>query len=170
MIDTSTAKFEEERSHALVRELDRDQNSPFYREIQMTGRREEGFISQASLITYIKPFFRKGGLFINEEYSSFNKQYAILSDYFNALQDALPSDWANKDSIISKTSGINAFFRLLRDICLYLRDNNRHLEYNEFRDILEKLSDFPMDVETHKKYGTGGAIALHEELKRHLKL
>ena len=50
-LDTSTATFEEERAHALVRELDRDEESPFYHNIQITGKREEGFISQASLIT-----------------------------------------------------------------------------------------------------------------------
>ena len=163
-LDTSTASFEEERAHALVKELDRDERSPFYRDIQMTGKRKEGFISQASLITYLKPYLRKNGLFKRPEYSAFNGQHALLCDYFKAVQDTFPSDWANPSSILSKTSGINAFFRLLSHLVPIIQDDKKQPDYKEFRTRLQILSDLPMEVEAHKLYGTGGAIAFYELL------
>lgn len=169
-LDTSTATFEELRAHGLVKELDRDEASPFYRDIQMTGKREEGFISQASLITYLKPHLRRGGLFQREEYSSFNRQFALLCDYFNAVRDTFPTDWGNPDSILSKTAGINAFSRLLRDLVPLIEQDGQLPGYEEFRARLEPLGDLPMDVATHRLYGTGGAIAFHRLLKEHLGL
>ena len=169
-LDTSTADFELERAHALVKELDRDEGSPFYHNIQMTGKREEGFISQASLISYVRPYLRKHGLFQREDYCSFNRQFALLCDYFNAVRDTFPSDWGNPDSILSKTAGINAFFRLLRDLVLRIEQAGNKPIYEQFLQILEALSDFPVDVETHPKYGVAGAIVLHGELRAHLKI
>jgi DGQHR domain-containing protein len=169
-LDTSTAAFEDERAHALVKELDRDEESPFYQSIQMTDKREEGFVSQASLITYLKPHLRKGGLFQEEEYSSFNRQFTLLCDYFNAVSDTFPSDWGNADSILSKTAGINAFFRLMGDLVPLIERDGKQPNYEEFRTKLEALNEFPMDVETHRLYGTGGAIAFHKLLKKQLGL
>jgi len=169
-LDTSTAKFEEERAHALVKELDRDEKSPFYQKIQMTGKREEGFISQASLITYLKPHLRTRGLFQTEKYLSFNRQFALLSDYFNAVRDTFPFDWGNPDSILSKTAGINAFFRLLGDLVPLIEQDGKKSNYKEFRARLKGLSDLTMDVATHKLYGTGGAIAFYNMLKERLGL
>jgi hypothetical protein len=136
----------------------------------MTGRTEEGFISQASLITYLKPYLRKNALFQRDEYSSFNRQFALLCNYFNAVRDTFPDDWANPTSILSKTAGINAFFRLLENLLFLIEKDGKQSKYEEFRARLEPLTDLQMDVETHKLYGTGGAIAFYELLKQRLGL
>jgi len=164
-LDTSTAKFEEERAHALVKSLDREEDSPFYQNVQMTGKKKEGFISQASLITYLKPLLGKEGLFQRNKYLSFNKQFALMCDYFNAVRDTYLSDWGNPASILSKTTGISAFFRLLTDIVTVIENEGKQPTYEEFRDKLKKVSDYPMDVETQKLYGVGGAIELHKRLR-----
>ncbi len=169
-LDTSSPKFEEERAHALVKELDRDEDSPFYHDVQMTGKKEEGFISQASLISYLKPCLRKNGLFQREKYSSFNRQFALLCDYFNALKDTFPSDWGNPQSILSKTVGINAFFRLLQDLVPFIEQDVKKPNYKEFRARLEIIRDLPLDVKRHKLYGIGGAIEFHKLLKSQLGL
>ncbi len=167
-LDTSTARFEDELAHALIKELDGDERSPFYRDIRMTGKREEGFISQASLVTYLRPYLRKNGLFTRPEYSVFNRQYTLLCAYFRAVRDTFPSDWAHPGSILSKTSGINAFFRLLSRLVPIIQDDGKQTDYEEFRTRLQILSDLPMEAEKHKLYGTGGAIAFYELLVKRI--
>ncbi len=169
-LDTSTAEYEEERAHALVKSLDREEESPFYQNIQMTGKQREGFISQASLITYLKRHLKRGGFFKREEYSSFNRQLALLCDYFKAVRDTFLSHWGKPESIVSKTVGIDAFFRLLPDLVTLIEDDRKKPTYKEFRMRIEPISDLPMDVETYRLYGIGGAIAFYELLKESLGL
>ncbi|MCT7526748.1 DGQHR domain-containing protein [Aliarcobacter cryaerophilus] len=44
--------------------------------------------------------------------------YKIYYNYFNAIKKTLPNDWGNSSSILTKTTGYNAFLRLFKDLSI----------------------------------------------------
>ena len=67
----------------------------------------------------------KGRSFLWEYYINQDKEtmYKIYYNYFNAIKNTLPNDWSNPNSILTKTTGYNAFMSLFKDLILIGLDN-----------------------------------------------
>lgn len=56
--------------------------------------------------------------------------YKIYYNYFNAIKKVLPNDWDNPNSILTKTTGYNAFLKLFKDLAILgLKDGNLSEDY-----------------------------------------
>lgn len=121
--------------HSIAKALNSDINSPFYMRMKMLGRKanENESISQGSFVFFLcsliskdpdyderaikndvdlemgdnPPILRKW--FINDKDEII---YKILFNYFDAVKEIFPDEWANsKESILTKTTGIGGLFK-----------------------------------------------------------
>lgn len=100
--------------HEAVQMLNDEIDSPFYNKIKMLGL-GKGFISQASLIGALEKYktekvFRDIGLRYNAR-----NVYDVLWNYFSCVAAELSDFWGD-DRFLSKTIGIRALIRLMRDL------------------------------------------------------
>ena len=100
--------------------------------------------------------------FIEKEDSKILK---ILLNYFDAISSKWGNAWFDDSKILSKSTGIIAFMRLLKDF-VNRYASNKIITEKEFRDILDKvtLSD---DDFTNQEFTSGGVgqSKLYKKLK-----
>lgn len=176
-------------AHDLALHLNNNPNSPIYSMIKLLGK-GYGLFSQAFFVQNMIRVF-KTGVWDNFliDFITGGKDYRtiakFMSDYLEAIKEAYPSSWAvplrtesGKDIyssysypyILCKTTGLGAFFRLIRDI--YPRVENRNKEFKS--GILEILQRFP-DSEAQRlfaktgKYGGAGSEGIQDKLYKELK-
>lgn len=75
--------------------------------------------------------------YINQDIQT---MYKIYCNYFNALKETFPNDWSNPNSILTKTTGYNAFMSLFRDLIL-IGLNNLDVSEDYFIKKLNVLKD-----------------------------
>ncbi len=127
--------------HEIVKRLNSEDSSPFYKLIKMLGRREEdyaGVISQSAfakkLVQFIsKDLLRDRDLIARKRklpYTTSDEEnliflspfleerddyiYNILKNYFNAIRKLYPADWGSKRHLLTKTIGVHAYLEYLR--------------------------------------------------------
>lgn len=77
--------------------------------------------------------FRK--YFLREEDSTILR---IMNNYFGAVQDVFPEEWANTDNPVSKTIGYGALMRLLKNDLFLIGDKNNDLSRSFFAEYFAK--------------------------------
>ena len=180
--------------HDIVRLLDQNTSSPFYKKIKILGPSEDFLesISQATLAELIIGYIsvnpikdrdeikRHGGKkrsHISRNYDAnklifrsyfINDQdeyiYLVLERYFTAVKEKWPTAWMdNNKYILSKTTGVVALMRLLRDVYKTIKDPKATCE--QYRQVVSKStlkdSDFTTD---NYKPGTMGQAKLYKDL------
>lgn len=92
--------------------------------------------------------------------------YKIYSNYFNAIKKILPNDWENPNSILTKTTGYNAFLRLFKDLIIIGLDN---LDVSEefFTKKLQVLKDMDGTFNSKVYAASGGYSSniLYEKIR-----
>ncbi len=106
-------------------------------------------------------FFRNW--FINEEKEAYIAR--IIWTYFNAIKDKWPEAWGSSDYILTKSTGIIALMRFLKDIVSYY-GIEKLISFEEFKMILDKikLKDEHLVNDNYKAGGVGQAD-LYKDLK-----
>lgn len=179
--------------HDVVRALNKNEKSPFYKKIKLLGtaiNKETESISQATLvdniISYIsqdptddrkrilkndnivmynpdKFIFRKS--FIDGKDSDITR---VLYCYFDAVRNRWRNSWDNivDGNILNKTTGVIALMKLLRDVYAKAYSEDQLLKKEFYQNIFNsiELEDGSFTVNKYKP-GTKGQIALYKDLK-----
>jgi DGQHR domain-containing protein len=99
------------RAVDIVKELNDDETSPWYGQINMTGE-GKGVISLTNFVRKLKPLLGQPPLshFLYEE------QYRLIYNYFTAVQAVFVDQWTDGRSLIRKTVGFGALMNALPEI------------------------------------------------------
>lgn len=132
-------KFEDQRAHDLVEELNTNPESPWYDKIAMVGGANR-IISQSSFITAIKKLLKADHIFAAKDPDFFEAaiQGELLLLYSKLMADTYPRQWDNKDYLLCKYVGVSATFNLLEMIVQDLRQEKIPLTNDEGLTLTEK--------------------------------
>jgi len=179
-------------AHNIVRLLNEREGSPFKDKVKMLGvadDKEKESITQATLVElmlkYItsnpmqdrddlkrgkkiekpsqteqdKLFFRNWFIQGKDEYIA-----KIMWNYFSAVQNNWEKAWHDNNKILSKSTGIIALMRFLKDVIGHL-GTDRIIQISEFEKIIKIIDIDDKDL-TNKKYisGSVGQSTLYNEL------
>lgn len=174
-------------AHDLALHLNNSETSPINSMIKLLGK-GYGMFSQAFFVSNMLRVFRTGIWnhflidYINEgkEYKNIAK---FMKAYFQALQECYPTSWPVKtnkggqlvyssyyyDYILCKTTGLGAYFRLIKHIYPEVKENPENFKDNII-SIFKRLSDKDAEVIFSKKgvYGGSGSEGNQDKLYRHL--
>lgn len=177
--------------HNIVKFLN-EENTPFNGKIKRLGTavNNNETITQATLVESILKYISKEPLvdrdkmikglkldkvtgieekrlflrnwFIDKEDSKILK---ILLNYFDVISSIWNDAWVDDSKILSKSTGIIAFMRLLKDF-VNLYGNNKIITKEEFKIILDKVSLVSEDF-TNQEFASGGVgqSKLYKRLK-----
>ena len=153
--------------HNVVKRLnEEDVGSPFYGKIKMLGI-GKGFISQASMITSIEQYkigktLEKIGIKPAE-----NVYYNIIWNFFRAVEIVFKDYWI-EGSRLSKTVGIRALVRLMRDLIEEFSEKHIEFSVKEISHVLEKIDMERILLETEGISGEKGVRIFYEKMKKQL--
>jgi DGQHR domain-containing protein len=174
-------------AHDLALHLNNNETSPVNSMIKLLGK-GYGLFSQAFFVSNMQRIFRTGIWntylidYVNggKEYLSIAK---FMKDYLQALKDSYPSAWAKRvekkgelvysayeyQYILCKTTGLGAYFRLIKDIFPLVQN-----EPDKYKENIIKIFEQITDDEAEKLFsktgdfgGTGGE-GLQDKLFKHL--
>lgn len=86
--------------------------------------------------------------------------YKVLMNYFNAVKNVFEKDWANKDSLLNKTTGYNALIKLFEDIYRHGYEEGDYTQ-NYFDNVLKPLKKLDGTINS-KQYSPSGYYASNE--------
>ncbi|MCU5103630.1 DGQHR domain-containing protein [Bacillus cereus] len=175
--------------HEIVRLLNTDLESPFYKRLKMLGKKEgeASSLSQGSFIKYLLPLISR---YPDEDLSMLKKNpnaslendprcplryyfikqqdeiiYKILLNLFNALQDTFPIEWENhKTHILAKTTGYGAVMRAFPKL-YELGLKNETLTYKFFIQCFE---NFKRELKNQNKQLTSEFFPSNEQEQKKL--
>lgn len=174
-------------AHDLALHLNNSITSPINSMIKLLGK-GYGMFSQAFFVYNMLRVFRTGVWdnylidYINngKEYKNIAK---FMKAYFQALLESYPSSWPQKISkngqlvysayyseyILCKTTGLGAFFRLIKHIYPIVSNDPDKYKENVIQ-IFKKLSDEDSKVVFSKKgtFGGSGSEGIQDKLYRYL--
>jgi DGQHR domain-containing protein len=187
----SKTRSPQRTSHNVIKLLNEEEDSPFYHLIKRLGKADfkNETIAQATLadciIKYIsnnppkdrnilrtgaslplvegvekdKLFFRNW--FIKEEDVKIAK---VIWNYFEAIKRKWPIAWGNLDFILTKSTGVIAFMRFLKDL-VELLGMEKTITVEEFEGLLNKININDNDL-VNNIYQSGGVgqSALYKDL------
>ena len=91
---TKDGTYVQQRGHELATRLNDDSESPWYRQIDLTGS-GDGLITQTRVVTAVENLISERGVLY--QYSE-EEQYGALRNYFTAIKTLFYADWGNKNS------------------------------------------------------------------------
>jgi DGQHR domain-containing protein len=194
LYDLAKTRSPQRAVHNIVKLLNEKDNSPFKDKVKMLGFSEDASIetiTQATLaelmLNYIsknplkdrdylkrgkklqeiegrgseKYFFRNW--FINQEDAKIAK---VVWNYFKAIENKWAKAWWDTSLILSKSTGVIALMRFLKDIILKKSRTDTIVTVQEFSEIFEKinLQDADFTKETFESGGVGQS-KLYNRLK-----
>lgn len=83
----------------------------------------------------------------------------MLMNYFNALKTIFGDKWSDKNYILTKTTGYNAFMLLFEDVFNYCSRHDNNFSYKFMHDLLSNLSLANIDI-TGSDAGVGKAASM----------
>jgi DGQHR domain-containing protein len=110
----SSSELASERAADIANELRRNKQSIFFNRIVVTTSPRQGQISITNFVRKIAPL-------VNPERGLLNRftlpeQRLIIDNFFHALKDTFPSEWASADNIFFKTIGFGAIMNVFEDV------------------------------------------------------
>jgi DGQHR domain-containing protein len=171
LFEVSQHRSPQRTIHEVARAMNSDESSPFYRKLKMLGYKtqETEILSQGTFVNALITLISKKpkddvidiknkkklesdkalplrNYFINDQDEII---YKIIYNYFSAIRDVFPKEWANtKDYIICRTTGFGglcmALERLVSD-----GYEKKTMDYDYFYGIINKYRLF-LD-QNHKK-------------------
>jgi len=184
-------KNEIQLSHFLALHMQNNQDSPLSGMIKLLGK-GYGLFSQAFFVEKLLIHFKDNGVWneLYEDYINDGASYLnipiFLKAYFNSIKDSYEACWPQKvqreeglvyssynyDYILCKTTGMGAFFRLIKDVYPLIKDIKDPLKiYSQCKDLFAKIDSKEAIILFSKAgdYGKGGSegfqIRLYKELK-----
>jgi DGQHR domain-containing protein len=174
-------------AHDLALHLNNNETSPIKSMIKLLGK-GYGMFSQAFFVEKMLRVFRTG--IWNDyliDYVNNGEDYKIIAKfmkaYFSAILEAYPSSWPKKitkgddlvyssyyyEFILCKTTGLGAYFRLIKFIYPKVADKPEDYKKN-ILTIFSKLSNTEASELFSKfgPYGGSGSEGLQDKLFRHL--
>ena len=181
-------------AHDLAVHLNNSKISPINGMIKLLGR-GYGLFSQAFFVLNTLRVFKSG--IWNEliiDYLNDGKDYLKISKFiramFDALKESYPSAWPNKSKkfikkineeqevyssydykyILCKTTGLGAYFRLIKDIYPLISHDEKNFEKN-LKEYFSKISNEEAEKLFSKngEYGGAGSEGLQDKLYKVLK-
>ncbi len=157
-----------ERAVDIATELRKIEGSPFYERIVVTTAPKDGQISLTNFVRKVTPHVLpdKGILHIYTE----KEQLAVVSNYFQALQNIFPSEYGKKDSMFFKTIGFGALWNAFHTFFSLSLTNYSGFEVKDATRVFKKIENF--DFSAWKQQGTGNQAEMQagEDLKTSLLL
>ena len=143
--------------NGLLRHLPRNQEKERSKSLFGLSKKVEPYESWKNRI--FVDFYRKGDI---------ASIFLVVSNYFDAVKEKWPEPWSDPEEgqILARTTGYNALVRFLKDAYLFLVDEPRVVEKEEFKNIFEKVLILPESL--HKvEYvpGSSGQGKLYRQLK-----
>jgi len=163
---TKDGTYVQQRGHELATKLNEDPESPWKGQIDMTGS-GDGLITQTRVVTALEGLIsERGALF---QYSE-EEQYGILRNYFVAIKNIFGSDWANKNSVLTKALGFSALLTVLPQVLAICLQRFSDFTVPSIVAVMKPMKTYSFSVENHKGWaGHPGqnrlAGALAEALK-----
>lgn len=183
LYELAKSKSPQRTAHNIVKLLNEENDSPLYRQIKRLGISETGneTIAQATIaeniIKYIstnpsldRDLLIKGKKLKRAEGKDLNKLFFrnwfienkdneianVIWSYFSATKERWPIAWQDKTKILSKSTGIIALMRFLKDLINYIGlENNISKETFHLYLLKVKLSDDEFTNENFKSGGVG---------------
>jgi DGQHR domain-containing protein len=163
---TKDGTYVQQRGHELATRLNDDPESPWYRQIDLTGS-GDGLITQTRVVTAVEGLISdRGALF---QYSE-EEQYGILRNYFTAIKAIFASDWGNKNSVLTKALGFSAWLIVLPQVFNVCLQRFQNFTVKSIVTVLSPIKTHNFSTEHHKGWaGHPGenrlAAALADALK-----
>ncbi|HWZ42571.1 MAG TPA: DGQHR domain-containing protein [Candidatus Saccharimonadales bacterium] len=143
---TKDGTYVQQRGHELAARLNGDPESPWFGQIDMTGS-GDGLISQTRVVTALESLIsERGALF---QYSE-EEQYGILRNYFTSAKGLFPSDWANKNSVLTKALGFSALLTLLPQVLALCLQRFSDFTVSSVTSVMKPMKIYNFSVESHK--------------------
>lgn len=138
LFELAKDRSHEKVAHDIVKLLNENQSSAWKWKIKMLWR-GDWIISQAAMIREYIKFFKTGVLKSFYDQKEDWKIYIILENYFNAVEKVFPTEFWNKDYILSKTTGFSALMNLFSDLYWIAKEEEQKLVITFFESKLEPL-------------------------------
>lgn len=185
-------------AHNVVRVLNKNEKSPFYKKIKLLGtanNAETESITQATFAEEIlsciskTPIIDRDALARNKKLDNiddkkliFRKSFAkdkdneitrVLYCYFDAIRNKWKNSWETvaKGNILNKSTGVVGLMKFLPDLCARAKDEEQLLTKEFYSNIIDEfnISDGSFTPEEYPFGGTG-QDELHRVLNEELKL
>src|SRR5262249_37505691 len=88
----------------------------------------------------------RGALF---QYSE-EEQYGILRNYFTAIKTIFPSDWGNKNSVLTKALGFSAWLIVLPQVLTICLQRFQNFTVKSIVTLLSPIKNYNFSAEQHK--------------------
>jgi DGQHR domain-containing protein len=143
---TKDGTFVQQRGHELAVRLNEEPESPFFKQIDMTGS-GDGLVTQTRVVTALESLISdRGALFQYTE----EEQYGILRNYFTAVKSLLPTEWGNKRSVLTKAVGFSALLIVLPQVLTLTLQRHQDFKIESVREITSPIGSYSFSVENHK--------------------
>ena len=158
--DPEFKKYRE--AHEIVTYLNEKINSPFYGNVKILGI-GSGLISQAALVEALASRYHIIEL-LSVNNSSTKEKAAVIDLYFNAIRASFKKEWANPNTILSRSVGFNALIKILRLILLSTQEKKKGtiIDFNKYTDVMKNAD---VDLEDKSAGGFKGVNILAERFK-----
>lgn len=177
-------------AHDLVLHLNNNETSPIQSMIKLLGK-GYGLFSQAFFVDKMIRYVFKSGIWddLLIDYLKGGKEYRVIAkfmkDYFIALKEAYPTAWPTKISrdnklvyssyyyeyILCKTTGLGAFFRLIKHIYPKVSNDPSNFQSNILKILCKLSNDEARNLFAKSgDFGGAGSEGLQDKLYRYLLL
>jgi DGQHR domain-containing protein len=143
---TKDGTYVQQRGHELATKLNDDPESPWYGHIDLIGS-GDGLITQTRVVTTVESLISdRGALF---QYSE-EEQYGILKNYFTAIKTIFPSDWGNKNSVLTKALGFSAWLIVLPQVLTICLQRFQNFTVKSIVSVLTPIKAYSFSAEHHR--------------------
>ncbi len=157
LVDVDVA---EERAIDLVKQLNEDEESPWYQQVNLTGE-GRGAISLVNFVRKLKPLLSQASF----SRLLYEEQYKLLFNYFAAVKTVFLDQWNDRRSLIKKTVGFGALMGALTEIFNVTTREKSEFTVNAICDVLRLVEGFRFDKDM---LGAGSGTAAEKAAADHL--
>jgi DGQHR domain-containing protein len=144
------AEIAKERAADIATELRKDEESPFFERIAVTGPPKPGQISLTNFVRKIAPLVAPDRGLLNP-YTE-REQLLAISNYFDGLRQVFAKEYESKDSIFFKTVGFGALWNAF-PVFFGLALKYQHAF--AVKDVAAVFRRVSIDFSTFPQYGSG---------------
>ncbi|KKP88320.1 hypothetical protein A2456_03335 [Candidatus Nomurabacteria bacterium RIFOXYC2_FULL_36_19] len=167
----SSIRSQEKVSFFIVKNLNDDTNSPWFKKIKTLSERKGRDMAQGSMAKFIhKNLLDEGKVFYNLYVSERDKDiYSIINNYFLAIKSIFPNEWKNEnnDYILTKTTGFVGFMMFFIDILTTSGNQEFTQSFFESKILPAKIAIGKLDSKNYNS-GAVGQGKLRRILKENL--